>query len=307
MMNARVLFKDHVLLLNILVLCSFTIGCKNDEAIEVKNQNNASTKKSSYSTRGYVLELISDDQSTFIHHEQIPDFMEEMTMYLKVEDQEEYSKLKVGHQYTFDMIVNRDDGTYIENIIPTGAIKADSFSKEKPSEKWFKKPTFELGDKLPEFSLKTSDGEILNASKLSGAPWAITFIFTRCPLPDFCPMMSLRFNETVNLLQESEINNWNLVSLTIDPVFDTEKILNGYKKARGYEYDNWFFCRAEIDEVKKIGDPLGLSFDTEGFPIEHNLRTAVFDADGKLVEVFSGNKWTAQELAESIIGADKGT
>ena len=307
MMNARVLFKDCVLLIKILVLCVLGIGCKNDDAIEVKIHNNSSPKKSSYSTRGYVLELISDDQSTFIHHEQIPNFMEEMTMYLKVEDQQEYLKLKVGHQYTFDMIVDKDDGTYIENIVPTGEIKTALFSKEKPSEKWFKKPIFELGDKLPEFTLKTSEGNILNASNLSGSPWAITFIFTRCPLPDYCPMMSLRFNEVVNLLQEAENKNWNLVSLTIDPVFDTEKILNGYKKARGYEYDNWFFCRAEIDEVRKIGDPLGLSFDTEEFPIEHNLRTAVFDADGKLVEVFSGNKWTAQELAESIIGADKGT
>ena len=57
--------------------------------------------------------------------------------------------------------------------------------------------------------------------------------------------------------------------------------------------------------MRKIGDPLGLSFNTQEFPIEHNLRTAVFDANGKLEEVISGNKWTAQELAESIIGANK--
>ena len=146
---------------------------------------------------------------------------------------------------------------------------------------------------------------MIDQSKLNGGAWALTFIFTRCPLPDYCPMMSLRFHETVNLLREAEIKNWNLVSLTIDPEFDTETILEQYVKARGYDYDNWFFCRADINEVRKIGNPLGLSFNTQEFPIEHNLRTAVFDANSKLVEVFSGNKWTAQELAESIIGANK--
>ncbi|MAC49306.1 MAG: hypothetical protein CMO45_03510, partial [Verrucomicrobiales bacterium] len=90
---------------------------------------------------------------------------------------------------------------------------------------------------------------------------------------------------------------------TIDPEFDTREVLNQYKKVRGFEYDNWFFCRASLDEVRKIGDPLGLSFNTQEFPIEHNLRTAVFDSEGKLVEVFSGNKWTAKELKESIMKA----
>ena len=282
-------------------------GCKNDEGIKNEDKIKIGPQKSSYSTRGFVLELIPDDKSVFIHHEVIPGFMEEMTMYLKVEDEAEYSALKTGHQYKFDMIVNKEDGTYIKNIIPTGEVKAGPLSGTKPSEKWFKKPTFELGDKLPEFSLKTSDGKTLDASNLSSGPWAITFIFTRCPLPDYCPMMSMKFYQTVNLLQGAEINNWKLVSLTIDPEFDTEKVLNDYRKSRGYEYDNWLFCRAETEEVRKIGDPLGLSFDTDGFPIEHNLRTAVFDGNGKLVEVFSGNKWTAHQLAESIISAGKGS
>jgi len=293
--------------ITVLFMSVLMSGCKNDAGIKNADKIKTGSKKSSYSTRGFVLELIPDDKSAFIHHEMIPGFMEEMTMYLKVEDPEEYSELKAGHQYTFDMVVDKEDGTYVRNIKSTGKVKAGPLSGTRPSEKWLKKPTFELGDELPEFSLKTSDGKIINSSKLSGGPWAITFIFTRCPLPDYCPMMSLRFNETVNLLQEAEVKNWNLVSLTIDPAFDTEKVLNDYRKARGYEYDNWFFCRAETEEIRKIGDPLGLSFDTDEFPIEHNLRTAVFDADGKLVEVFSGNKWTAQDLAESIISAGKGS
>ena len=288
----------------ILALSVFLVACDDKKEIK-KDKSIIANSKKSYSTRGYVLELIPEDDSAFIHHEMIPGFMEEMTMYLKLENSSEFNELKPGHEYSFDMIVDREDGTYIRNVTPTGKSKSDLSLVNKPSEKWFKKPTFELGDKLPDFSLMSSDGKVINQSKLNGGAWALTFIFTRCPLPDYCPMMSLRFHETVNLLREAEIKNWNLVSLTIDPEFDTEAILEQYVKARGYDYDNWFFCRADINEVRKIGNPLGLSFNTQEFPIEHNLRTAVFDANGKLVEVFSGNKWTAQELAESIIGANK--
>ncbi|MDP6858648.1 MAG: copper-binding protein, partial [Verrucomicrobiales bacterium] len=159
--------------MTVLFMSVLMSGCKNDAGIKDADKIKTGSQKSSYSTRGFVLELIPDDKSAFIHHEVIPGFMEEMTMYLKVEDPEEYSELKAGHQYKFDMIVNKEDGTYIKNIIPTGEVKAGPLSGSKPSEKWFKKPTFELGDKLPEFSLKTSDGKIINSSKLSGGPWAI--------------------------------------------------------------------------------------------------------------------------------------
>ena len=297
-LKSQLVIMGKVIALSILLAsCQEKVGENNEK----KNIN--TNLENSYSTRGYVQELMPDDNSAFIHHEEISGFMDEMVMYLKLEDPSEYSKLKVGHQYTFDMIVDKDDGTYIRNIVPTGRVKEVSIAGDKPSDKWFKKPIFELGDRLPDFSLNASDGKVIDQSKLKGGAWAITFIFTRCPLPDYCPMMSLRFYEAVNLLKEAKIKDWNLVSLTIDPEFDTNEVLNEYKKVRGFEYENWFFCRASLDEVRKVGDPLGLSFNTQEFPIEHNLRTAVFDSEGKLAEVFSGNKWTAKELTESIIKA----
>ena len=151
----------------ILVLSIFFVACDDRREINKEDKSIIANSKKSYSTRGYVLELIPEDDSAFIHHEMIPGFMEEMTMYLKLENPSEFNELKPGHEYSFDMIVDREDGTYIRNVTPTGKSKSDLSLVNKPSEKWFKKPTFELGDKLPDFSLMSSDGKVIDQSKLT--------------------------------------------------------------------------------------------------------------------------------------------
>ena len=263
--------------------------------------SNATSSKTSYSARGIVLELIPDDQGTFIHHEEIPGFMAEMKMYLKVADQEEFQHLQVGHQYTFEMIVDQEYGTHIQNLVPTGVVSKQSSTGAKPSERWLKEPSFELGDQVPAFTFESTNGEMVTPDILRGQTWAITFIFTRCPLPDYCPMMTYRFKRASEILQEKQVTNWKLISLTIDPEHDRLEVLEEYRKTWEIRSADWYFCRANPEQVRNIGDPLGLNFKSDKFPIEHNLRTAVFDSKGRLIEVFSGNKWTSTELAQSII------
>ena len=112
-LKSQLVIMGKVIALSVLLAsCQEKVGENNEKNINTNLQ-------SSHSTRGYVQELMPDDNSAFIHHEEISGFMDEMVMYLKLEDPSEYSKLKVGHQYTFDMIVDKDDGTYIRNIVPT--------------------------------------------------------------------------------------------------------------------------------------------------------------------------------------------
>ena len=103
-----------VIMGKVIALSVLLASCQ--EKVGENNEKNINTNLSSHSTRGYVQELMPDDNSAFIHHEEISGFMDEMVMYLKLEDPSEYSKLKVGHQYTFDMIVDKDDGTYIRTV-----------------------------------------------------------------------------------------------------------------------------------------------------------------------------------------------
>lgn len=258
-----------------------------------------------YPAIGVVQELVPDDRGVFIDHEEIPGFMVAMTMYLKVAEQEDYQSLKVGHQYTFELLVDGGGETRVQNLVPTGKVVVAGDNDTSPSESWFKTPDFELGDSAPDFLCISSKGEEISPAVLKGKAWAITFIFTRCPLPDYCPRMTLRFKEAVDLLEERGVDGWKMISLTIDPKHDQLDVLQSYRDAWGISSDDWHFCRAEPEQVREIGDPLGLAFQSSEFPIEHNLRTAVFDSEGRLVEVFSGNGWTSLELADSIINAMK--
>ena len=283
---------------------STTANAPQSQSSDTKNSD-TTPRQASYAARGIVVELVPDDRGAFIHHEAIPGFMEEMTMYLKVAEREEYQDLKVGHQYNFEMLVDQEDETRIHKLVPTGKVAPQDSAATKPSERWLEPPAFELGDKVPEFVFTSSTGETISPAALRGNVWAITFIFTRCPLPDYCPRMTLRFKETMEILKQKQVDHWKLISLTMDPEYDGLEILKNYRQMWEVDSDVWHFCRAEPEQVKAIGDPLGLSFQSDKFPIEHNLRTAVFDSQGRLVEVFSGNQWTAAELAESMIRAMK--
>ncbi|MGB0598432.1 MAG: SCO family protein [Rubripirellula sp.] len=276
---------------------------RSDEFGTARNQS-AKTPKS-YSARGVIVELIPEKCGAFIHHEEIPGFMDEMTMFLKIADQEEFQALNVGQQYTFTLTIDREHGTRTHNFATTGNATDLPRPSTSPSERWLTASTFELGDQIPDFEFITSSGEPITAEDLKGQTWAITFVFTRCPLPDYCPRMTLRFKEAMDLLEERKATDWKLISLTIDPDYDQLEVLKNYRSTWEINSKNWYFCRTDTKSIRQIGDPLGLNFQTEKFPIEHNLRTAVFDAEGRLAEVFSGNNWTALELAESILRATK--
>ena len=295
------------------VLAMTLLGCqKSPDAMSGQRLGTADTdhqdfakSPKTYSARGVIIELAADKCGAFIHHEEIPGFMDEMTMFLKVNDRNEYEKLKVGQQYTFNLIINHDHETYTKDFVATGHTPTLDRSPTLPSERWLAAPTFEIGDRVPEFTLSTASGNTITAKGLKGQVWAITFIFTRCPLPDYCPRMTLRFKEAMEILEENDSINWKLISLTIDPEFDQMNVLQNYKTTWDIESEKWLFCRTDTETLKQLGDPLGLSFQANEFPFEHNLRTAVFDAEGRLFEVFSGNNWTASELAESIERAAK--
>ncbi len=295
------------------VLCSLLSGCSGEPPASANtasessdsSQTAAAPAVKTYPAKGVFLELVPADRSVFVHHEAIPGFMEEMTMYLKVAEGEDFQSIKVGRQYRFELLVDDINGTCIQNLVATDEVAESAEPTAELSSKWFAPPTMKLGDSSPEFVCTASTGETITPALMEDKVWAVTFIFTRCPLPDYCPLMTARFLEVEQTLSQTGVSNWSLLVITIDPDHDTLEVLNSYRRAYGVESKHVHFCRADAEELRKIGDPLGLKFRADEFPIEHNLRTAVFDAEGRLVEVFSGNQWTAFELVKSMRNAER--
>jgi protein SCO1/2 len=129
----------------------------------------------------------------------------------------------------------------------------------------------------------------------------ITFIFTRCPLPDFCPRMTTHFAEVRKELASAlPAEKWRLLSVSIDPAYDTPGRLHDYAGRYGPERDGWIFATGAEDSIRALTSAAGLSVGGEAPMLNHNLRTLVLEPSGKVARVFPGNEWTPAELTAEI-------
>jgi protein SCO1/2 len=150
------------------------------------------------------------------------------------------------------------------------------------------------GDSVPDCELTDQNGRPLRLSQFKGQALALTFIFTRCPLADYCPRMTAHFAAVQRAMGGDK--NWHLLSLSFDPEYDTPEKLLAYARAHGADTSRWTFATAKPDVVKGLGAWFGLEARMKDGLIDHNLRTVVIDAEGRVQHIFQGNTWTPQEL-----------
>lgn len=257
-----------------------------------------------YATRGEVRELASDGRSAVIRHEEIPGFMPRMTMQLSVRDTNELRGLTTGDTITFRLLVDAEEH-WIDSVQRVGGSSGPSF---RPLFAFPLRdlPELKTGDTLPDLPLLAETGETIRFSRFRGGALAFTFIFTRCPLPEFCPRMMRHFNRARNrlLADPAAPTNWHFLSLSFDPAHDTPETLTRYGRGyRGTSPDRWLLATADPDTLAELAPRLDLMVTVEGGGFSHNLRTVVLDTRGRIHRQFDGNEWTAEELADALVSA----
>ena len=240
-----------------------------------------------YEGRGVLQKIDAAGRRAVIAHEEIPGYMEAMTMEFSVPDAPLLAGLVPGDIVTFRLAVTPARG-WIDRLQKTGhtAPAPVPISIDGPPP----------GTPLPDCALTDARGQALRLHDFRGRALAFTFIFTRCPLPDYCPLMNRHLSAVQAALTTGEAANWQLLSLSFDPDYDTPARLAAY--AAPYQPDpaHWTFATGRAAEVRALGTVFGLAFANTGTPLEHNLRTVVVDAAGRVQRVFIGNAWTAAEL-----------
>jgi len=222
-----------------------------------------------------------------------------------VRNPEELAGISVGDKLTFTLKVSKDND-WIDNIHREGpAAQVTTTTRQVSGEKISKLKT---GDKLPDGDFVTEDGRTMHFADFQGKVVAFTFFFTRCPLPDYCPLMNRNFKQTRDILLSSPgvPTNWDLISLSFDAGFDHPEVLSSY--AKNYRADNpdrWLFGVASAKTLAEVASPLGLMILNQGAGIAHNLRTVVLDAHGRIYRQFNDNQWTPQQLAKVMLEAMK--
>lgn len=277
------------------VICGFLLSC---------SATHESTQKT-YSVRGIVKEVKPAEKSVTVQHEKIPGYMEAMTMPFDVKNTNELRGLKPGDRISFRMIVTEKEG-WIDHITKTG--HTDEMPSRSNVQVIKAIAPLDPGDAVPDFHLTNELGQGVSLADYKGKAIAITFFFTKCPFPNFCPRMNNNFAETEQklLARKDAPKNWMLLSVSFDPENDTPAALLKYAQAEHYDPAHWQFLTGTDAEITQLAEAFDEKFWHDQGTISHNLRTVVIDAKGKLQKVFEGNEWTPDQLSEELLKACTG-
>ncbi len=258
-----------------------------------------------YLVRGVVV-APPEGKTVKVKHEEIPGYMMAMTMPFEARPTNELNGLLRGDLIAFRMRVTATDG-WIDQIRILGTTKPEPTNAVNDIRILPDVPALKVGDLVPNYTYTNELGRAIHLADYRGNALALTFIFTRCPFPTFCPRMTEHFGKVNRLLKAAPDapKNWRLLSVSFDPEYDTPATLQTYGTRYDYDPAVWSLASGSFNQVERLAAHFGLYFG-RNLPIEaqnHNLRTAVLDPQGRVHEIFIGNEWTAEELAQSLRAA----
>lgn len=239
-----------------------------------------------------------------VAHEDIAGYMPAMTMPFVLEKKEDGARVSPGDRVVFTLVVGQERSR-AKNVTVTGhdpTFEARMASAPRASAR------LRNGDAVPPMDLIDQDGKKLTSAEWRGHATVVTFIFTRCPMPEFCPLISAKFKRLQDAtaadarLKESV----RLVSITLDPEHDTPAVLREYALAKGADFARWRFATGTPEQVAAFTRAFAVHTEQNGPLLDHTLATALVGRDGHVVEVWRGNQWEPQEVLDAL-GARNGS
>jgi protein SCO1/2 len=257
------------------------------------------SKGREYELRGQVLAVDPDRQELTIKHDDIRGFMPGMTMPFKVRDKKLLEGRLPGDLVTATLVVE-DADAFLSAVTKTGHAALTGPPPAAPSSR-----VINPGEEVPDVQVVDQSGTPRRLSEWRGRVLAVTFIYTRCPLPNFCPLMDRHFAAAQKAIKDDAAlrGRARLLSVSFDPGFDTPAVLKDHAARAGADPAMWSFVTGDRDAIDRFAGAFGVSIireDADLKEIVHNLRTAVIDPQGRVVEVFTVNEWTAEELLTSL-------
>lgn len=259
-----------------------------------------------YPLTGQLLALRPDIREVRLHHDEIPDYMPAMTMSLGVKDAHELDGLVRGDLVEATLVVSSTDA-WLEGIRKVGhadIVRGDDAEGEDdlplgPAE------LLAAGDAVPDATFVDENGRPWRPADAAGRAMVLTFIDTRCPLPTSCPLITRYLREVQQMVHDRGDlrDRVQVVSVSIDPAFDTPEVLREYGAANGADRAVWTFVTAEQDVVERYAGRFGVAIvrnPVREADVRHTLRTAVVGPDGRIVRIYSGSGWTPAEIVATL-------
>ncbi len=277
---------------------SIAVGCKH-RASQTETPA-AITQGKQYPVKGKVVSTDPTHGEVTLDAAAIPGFMEAMTMPFKLRTPNILSELHPGDQITATLYVT-DTDDLLDQVVITGQAQPDY----KPPVQYHV-PT--LGDAVPDFKFLNQDGKQIGIDDFKGKALLLTFIYTRCPLPDYCPRMSQNFAKIDKALAADPalFAKTHLLSISFDPDYDKPAVLRSYGGAYTGNYtkekfEHWDFAapsKADLAAVDQFFD-VGVTPEQDR-SITHSLSTVLIGADGKVFRWYPTNEWTPEQVLSDI-------
>ena len=256
-----------------------------------------------YPLEGQVLAVDSVKGELTVRHSDIKGFMPGMTMPFKVTDKAVLKERKPGDLIRATLVVEDSLGR-LEDVVRTGEapLPADALAPATAD-------VLVVGAIAPDATLVDQEGQTRHLSEWKGKTVGVTFVYTRCPLSDFCPLMDKHFAavQRAVLADPTLADRVRLLSVSFDPDFDTPDVLRAHAKRVGSDPRIWTWLTGTRETVDPFARAFGISVmrgDQSKAEIVHNLRTLVLDPNGRVASVLSGNEWKPEELLEALRAAD---
>jgi protein SCO1/2 len=255
-----------------------------------------------YELEGRVVAVDAATHELTVAHEDVPGLMKGMTMPFIVGERDRwvFSKIAPGDRIHATLVLS--DHAELERISFTEAAPTEGDGTSK-----LRLP--EPGDEVPDFALVNQNGKSIHLRQFRGKPLLLTFIYTQCPFAEYCPRLSNNFSRVLRQLQKDPkaFADAQLLSITIDPEHDKPAALHSYGEQYAGNLDpsflHWQFASGSPEQVREAADFFGLAYNRKDGQIVHGLRTVLIGRDGKVLKVYPGSDWKADDVAADFAAA----
>jgi len=282
-------------IISIIALLSGSTACQRGETHE-------------YAMQGQVLDVTADRTQATVKHGDIKGFMPAMTMPYKMENAKQLEGIAAGDLIDATLVVVSNDA-YLKDVKKTGQAPLEQAPVDV--QKTFSGvDLLKEGQSVPNTSFLDQDGRKRDLQSFTGSALVLTFTYTKCPMPTFCPLMDRNFVTLQEKVKADPALNVHLLTVSFDPVTDTPPVLKKHAKTLGADPRVWSFLTGKPEDISAFATRFGVSVMramNDQRDITHNLRTAIIDRTGNLVKVYTGNEWTPGDVMADIkvlVGVD---
>ncbi len=276
-------------------------GCSRSGA---KTEAAAVPEEKRYPLTGEVVSVDAARKVLVVQHDEIKGLMPAMTMEFAVSGSDA-AAAKPGQRIRAELIPSDKGAWRLEKIWPDDKSAAAAIAAQATA---LRQDTLirgngayrEVGEKIPDFALYDQEGRVVQSVRFHGKQIMLNFIFSRCPVATMCPASTLKMMAVQKLAREAGVKNLELVSITLDPAYDSPAVLKDYAATRGIDTANFSFLTGPDSAIKDLLTQFGIIAEFDGNLLKHTLSTLLIDENGRIIQRADGSAWEPADFVAKM-------